>query len=175
VARNRRLYGGLIVHIGVVLAAIGITASFAFATESEFTLAQGERATFAGYDLVYEGQRTLRQPQRTVMVADLAAARDGEPLGRLTPSLNLYPGASEPIGTPSIRYGVLRDLYASVTAFDPGGEDATFRFFLNPGVTWLWVGGAVITLGGVLAAWPGRRRTTPVEPPLRQRQLAGAR
>jgi cytochrome c-type biogenesis protein CcmF len=62
-----------------------------------------------------------------------------------------------------------------VTAFDAGGQDATFRFFLNPGVTWLWIGGAVITVGGVLAAWPGRRRTSPVEPPLRERELAGAR
>jgi cytochrome c-type biogenesis protein CcmF len=175
VARNRRLYGGLVVHLGVVAAAIGITASSAFATEAEFTLARGERVSFAGYDLTYERQQVLRQPQRTVVVADVAVARNGESLGRLTPSLNLYPGASEPIGTPSIRYGALRDLYASVTAFDAGGRDATFRFFLNPGVTWLWIGGAVITVGGLLAAWPSRRKGVAVEPPLRERQLAGAR
>jgi cytochrome c-type biogenesis protein CcmF len=78
----------------------------------------------------------------------------------MTPSLNLYPGASEPIGTPSVRYGVLKDLYASVIGFDGEGEDdrATFRFFLNPGVTWLWVGGTIMALGGLLAAWPARRR-----------------
>ncbi len=175
ISRNRRLYGGLVVHLGIVAAAVGIIASSAFGTEAEFTLARGDRIAFAGFGLSYEGQRTLRQPQRTVVIADVAVARDGEPLGRLTPSLNLYPGASEPIGTPSIRYGVLRDLYASVTAFDAGGQDATFRFFLNPGVSWLWVGGAIITLGGVLAAWPSRRRGSPLERPLRERELAGAR
>jgi cytochrome c-type biogenesis protein CcmF len=88
---------------------------------------------------------------------------DGEELGRLTPSLNLYPSASEPIGTPSVRYGVLRDLYASVIAFDQDGNRATLRFFLNPGVSWLWVGGAIMILGGLLAMFPTRRRPVPPE------------
>ena len=175
VAHNRRLYGGLVVHLGVVVAAVGITASSAFARQSEVTLPRGGGVEFAGYELQYRGQRALRQPQRTVIVAHVAVSRAGRSVGRLTPSLNLYPGASEPIGTPSIKYGVLRDLYASVTAFDQGGRDATFRFFLNPGVMWLWVGGAIIAFGGILAAWPGRRRPAPLEPPVRAPELAVAR
>jgi cytochrome c-type biogenesis protein CcmF len=102
--------------------------------------------------------RTLRQPQRTVLVTDVRVNRDGRDLGGMTPSLNLYPAATEPIGTPSIRYGSLRDLYASVIGVEGAGERATFRFFLNPGVTWLWVGGGVMAAGGLLAAWPARRR-----------------
>jgi cytochrome c-type biogenesis protein CcmF len=82
----------------------------------------------------------------------------------------MYPSASEPIGTPSIHYGVLKDLYTSVIAFDENGNRATFRFFLNPGVMWLWVGLGVMALGGVLAAWPfGRRRgAVPAEPRVRE-------
>ena len=78
----------------------------------------------------------------------------------MNPSLSLYPSASEPIGTPSIRTSPLRDLYASVVGVEQEGERATFRFFLNPGVTWLWVGGAVMVLGGLLAVWPTRRQPT---------------
>src|SRR5207249_1337235 len=89
--------------------------------------------------LAVAGMRNLRQAQRQVLVAEVSASRDGRSLGRLTPSLNLCPAASEPIGTPSIRFGVLKDLYASVIGFEgDSGEQATFRFFLNPGVTWLW-------------------------------------
>ncbi|HEX8100507.1 MAG TPA: heme lyase CcmF/NrfE family subunit [Actinomycetota bacterium] len=175
VARNRRLYGGLIVHIGVVAAAAAITASSSFAKHTEVTLGRGRSAAFAGYTLTYRGERILRQPQRTVLIADVIVRSRGRALSRVTPSLNLYPGASEPIGTPSIKYGALRDLYASVTAFDARGQDATFRFFLNPGVTWLWVGGATIALGGLLAAWPSRRRTSPVLPPVKEAELAAAR
>jgi cytochrome c-type biogenesis protein CcmF len=155
---GRRRYGGLVVHVGLAVAAIGITASSTMARQTEVTLQRGATASFAGYQLRYEGMRTLRQPQRVVLVTDVRVDRDGSDLGRMVPSLNLYPSATEPIGTPSIRYGSLRDLYASVIGVDSGGEQATFRFFLNPGVSWLWAGGAVMAVGGLLAVWPGRRR-----------------
>ena len=102
-------------------------------------------------------QVLVRQPQRDVRIAELSVFRGGRSLGRLTPSMNFYPAApNDPIGTPSIDYGALKDLYSSVIGFD--GDLATFRLFLNPGVMWLWVGGAIMALGGLLAAWPGRRR-----------------
>jgi cytochrome c-type biogenesis protein CcmF len=178
--RGRRRHGGLIVHVGLALAAVAITASSTFARQVEVTLSRGQSTAFAGHLLRYDGLRTLRQPQRVVLVTDVSvvSARGGLSLGGLDPSLNLYPAASEPIGTPSIRYGPLRDLYASVIGVDQGGEQATFRFFLNPGVSWLWVGGAVMAAGGLLAAWPSRRRVVAGKPPAarrpRRRQLAGA-
>jgi cytochrome c-type biogenesis protein CcmF len=168
--RNRRLYGGLVVHVGVAVAVVGITASSAFAKQTEIRLERGQVTTFAGYELRYLGQRSLKQPHRTVFVADVAVSKDGRDLGRLTPSLNVYPSSVDPIGTPSIKYGVLRDLYSSVLGFD--AEGATFRFFLNPGVLWLWVGAAVMALGGLLAAWPSRRTPVPLPTPAEERALA---
>ncbi|MBA3552444.1 MAG: cytochrome c biogenesis protein CcsA, partial [Actinobacteria bacterium] len=172
-ARNRRLYGGLVVHVGVAIAVVGITASSSFARQTEVTLERGESAAFAGYALRYAGQRTVSQPQRLVLIADIQVSREGRDLGSVTPSLNLYPSGSEPIGTPSIRYGVLKDFYSSVLAFEDGGARATLRFFINPGVLWLWVGGAVMALGGLLAAWPGQRRAATPDPAVRDRELAG--
>jgi cytochrome c-type biogenesis protein CcmF len=174
--RSRRRHGGLLVHVGLALAAVGVTASSTLAHHADLTLSRGASATFAGYTLRYEGMRTLRQPQRTVLVTDVGVASDGHDLGRMTPSLNLYPAASEPIGTPAIRSGPLRDLYVLVVGVEQAGEQATFRFFLNPGVTWLWVGGAVMALGGLLAAWPSRRRPAPpaAVPPTRRREPAVA-
>ncbi len=168
--RNRRLYGGLIVHVGVAVAVVGITASSAFAKQTEIRLERGQVTRFAGFELRYLGQRSLKQPQRTVFVADVAVSKDGRDLGRMTPSLNVYPSSVDPIGTPSIKYGVLRDLYSSVLGFD--AEGATFRFFLNPGVLWLWVGAAVMALGGLLAAWPSRRTPVPLPAPAEERALA---
>jgi cytochrome c-type biogenesis protein CcmF len=173
--RGRRRYGGLLVHVGLALAALAITASSTLARQTDLTLSRGTVTNFAGYTLRYEGMRTLRQPQRTVLVTDVGVAKDGRDLGQLHPSLNLYPSASEPIGTPSIRTSPLRDLYASVVGVEQEGELATFRFFLNPGVTWLWVGGAVMVLGGLLAVWPARRppmAPRPAVPPARRREPA---
>ena len=170
IGRNRRLYGGLIAHVGVAVAVMGITAS-SFASQAESTLGIGQSASFAGYELRYEGQRVIKQPQRTVLVADVSVAREGRDVGTVTPSLNLYPAASEPIGTPSIRYGVIRDLYTSVIAFGADGERATFRFFMNPGVFWIWVGGTIILLGGLTALWPARKTRSTADPEPVSREL----
>jgi cytochrome c-type biogenesis protein CcmF len=158
IGRNRRFHGGLIAHLGVAVAAVAVTASSTFGAQREVTLDRGETVSFAGYVARYEGARFLEQPHRDVVVTDLAFSRNGAAVGVATPSLNLYPAASEPIGTPSVDYGVIRDLYVSVLGFEGRGQRATFRLFLNPGVTWLWVGGVLVAVGGLIAALPDRRR-----------------
>jgi cytochrome c-type biogenesis protein CcmF len=172
VARNHRLYGGLVAHVGLAVAAVAIVASATFLTQAEVTLARGHQTQFAGYTLRYQGLRTVRQPQRTVLVATVAVSRGGRSVGNVVPSLNLYPGASEPIGTPSIRYGAFSDLYASMVGFEGDGQTVTFRFFDEHGVLWLWVGGAVIAFGGLVAAWPRRRAAVLPPASADQRELA---
>ena len=82
----------------------------------------------------------------------------GSSEGVLDPRLNLYPAASQPIGSPSIHRGVVWDLYASVIGLQDNGNSATLRLFRNPGVNWLWAGGALMAFGGAAAAWPSRAR-----------------
>jgi cytochrome c-type biogenesis protein CcmF len=163
VVRDRRRVGGLVAHLGIAVAAVAVIAS-SLGSEAEVTLRPGEPAVFAGRVLRLEGIRSRVEPHRRVIVADVAVSRHGEPDGTLTPSLNLYPGASEPIGTPAIRWSFGSDLYASLVAVDGSGERATFRLYRNPGVSWLWVGGVLVVLGGTMAM--ARRSTRPtVAPP----------
>ncbi len=150
--------GGAVVHVGVAVVAVAIAASASLSTSTEVTLRQGAATSFAGYRLTFSGRRVLDEPQRRVVVADVDVGRDGRLVGALVPSINLYPGANEPVGTPSIRVGASADLYASVLSFGPRGQTATFRFYRNVGVLWLWVGGAIVALGGLLALRPRRRR-----------------
>jgi cytochrome c-type biogenesis protein CcmF len=157
------------------VAAAAITASSAFALSQEVTLERGQITSFAGYQVRYWGPRFLDQPHREVVVTDLAVSEKHRLLGVATPSLNFYPAANEPIGTPSVDYGLARDLYVSLLGFEDGGRRATFRLFLNPGVTWLWIGGAIIVLGGVIAAVPERRKRAPVPLPVPERTMAEVR
>jgi cytochrome c-type biogenesis protein CcmF len=161
VFRGRRRYAGLVVHVGLALVAAGITASTNLGQQTEVTLKTGESTVFAGRVLRYEGLRTDQQPQRIVLTAPVAVTNShGDPQGTLGPRMSLYPAASEPIGSPAIERGVVWDLYASVIALQDDGGSATFRFYRNPGVNWLWLGGLVMALGGVAAAWPVRRRVS---------------
>jgi cytochrome c-type biogenesis protein CcmF len=158
VAGNRRLYGGLVAHLGLAVIAVAITVSSSFAQVKDLSLAPGATAAFQGYDVRLDGIRTLDQTYRRVLVADLTLSRDGATVGRLHPSLNLYPGASQAIGTPSLRVGLLADVYATLSWIDPSGRQIRLQMFLNPGTLWLWIGGAIILLGGAIAGWPRRTR-----------------
>jgi len=157
--RGRRRYAGFVVHVGLALVAAGITASSTLGQQTEVTLKTGQSAVFAGHILRYEGLRTDQQAQRIVLTAPVKVTNvGGGGDGTLDPRMNLYPAASEPIGSPSIQRGIVWDLYASVISLQDDGDSATFRFYRNPGVNWLWLGGFVMALGGVAAAWPVRRR-----------------
>jgi len=172
----------MVVHLGFIVAIVAIAWSQSFRQQTEVTLRPGQTTHFAGYTLRYDGSRIVQQPFRTVFVASLAVlGPDGQPKGRLIPSLNLYPSApTELIATPSISKGTIftgfRDLYASLQSMRKKGVTATFRLFLNPGVFWLWFGGGVMVLGGIGALWPGRRSSSQ-PPPTRERvrEPVGAR
>jgi cytochrome c-type biogenesis protein CcmF len=175
--RGRRRYAGLTVHVGLALVAAGITASANLGQQSQVTLTTGQSTHFAGQLLRYDGLRTDQQPQRIVLTARVALLdADGTRVGSLDPRMNLYPAAADPIGSPAIDRGVVWDLYASVISLQDDGNSATFRFYRNPGVNWIWIGGAVMALGGATAAWPGRRKRSdepaPVSAADRRRTLA---
>lgn len=167
-SRNRRFYGGLVAHVGLVLVAIAITASSSFDRRAEMTLGLGERFRFLQYEVRLERVRDVTEPHRSAVVADLTLWEQGRRIGMLSPRMNFYPGNSDPIGTPSIRTGTpangFRDLYLSVRSFTEDRRSAAFRIQMNPGTTWLWIGGAVMALGGLLAAWPHSRPKSYAQP-----------
>ena len=161
-ARGRRRHAGLVVHMGLALVAAGIIASSSLAQQAQVTLTTGQSTVFAGQKLRYQGLHAQREPQRIVFTTTVAVMNPGGgAAGTLDPRMNLYPAATAPIGSPSIRRGIVWDLYASVISLQDNGGSATFRFYHNPGVNWLWFGGLVMALGGAAAAWPARRRRGP--------------
>ena len=164
VRRNRRLYGGLVAHLGVLAAVTGIAWSAFGDRAEEVSIREGQRVQVESYDLRFDGAVSREEPQRRVIVADLTVfdRSSGEKVVRLQPSLNFYPSSSEPIGTPSLRVGTplngMVDLYASLVSIDLADPTATVRFVVNPGIGLLWLGGLVVAFGGLVAVWPGRRR-----------------
>ena len=156
--RGRRRHAGLVVHLGLALVAAGITASYSLGQQAQVTLKTGQSTVFGGQVLRYQGLHTDQQPQRIVLTTTVSVTNSsGGTAGTLDPRMNLYPAATEPIGSPSIRRGIVWDLYASLISLQDDGGSATFRFYRNPGVNWLWFGGLVMALGGIAAAWPSRR------------------
>lgn len=162
--RNRRRYGGLVVHLGIVLIAIGITASFGFQKSREVALAPGEAVDFEGYQVRFTGLVHEEQPHRFVIGAKLDVSRDGKPLGTYVPAKNFYEGRQDPTTTVAVRERPNHDLYFILGDVARDGSTVTVRMLVNPLVMWIWIGGVVLTLGTLLAVLPERRQAYAVSP-----------
>src|SRR5712671_239377 len=162
--RNRRRYGGYIVHIGIVLLFVGFT-GMAFKTETEATLRPGESAELKGrdghvYTFTHLGISQYNALNRQVTAALLDVRRDGKPIGRLRTEKRQHVDAlGNPTFEPSTEVGIMSglrvDLYVVLAGLVNGTEQAVFRFTINPLVWWVWFGGLVLVIGGLIVLWPG--------------------
>jgi cytochrome c-type biogenesis protein CcmF len=160
-----RTNGGMVVHIGVVLVAVGLAASGSYATERELTMAVGDTAVVAGHEIGYEGTTTVEQSNKTSIRAQVSVDGDVH-----EPAINRFPASGQSIGTPSVATSFTRDVYLTLlrTPDDDAGQTVAIRVIVQPLVAWLWIGGIVMVVGTSLAAFPGRRRnpTDPVSAPV---------
>src|SRR5438309_1361411 len=164
IARNRRRYGGYIVHTGILILFVAF-AGMAFKTETQVTLRPGERATIRSpygwtYRLTHLGISQYDALNRQVTAATLEVERDGKRLGVMTTEKRQHvEGLGRPTFQPSTEVGIrsdLReDLYVVLGGVVNGTEQAVFRFTINPLVWWVWYGGVVLVLGGLVVMWPG--------------------
>jgi len=160
-----RANGGMVVHLGVVLIAVAFAASHAYGHQHEFRLAPGQSARLAGHEVTYLGSATVRHSNKTSVSARVRI--DGGPV--YAPAVQQFPFATQAIGSPSVKTGLRDDIYLTLAAppDHPGGT-AVIGVIVQPLIAWLWIGGGVIAIGTLLAAWPGRRRrpTAPVSAPV---------
>ncbi|UCF81047.1 MAG: heme lyase CcmF/NrfE family subunit [Acidobacteriota bacterium] len=157
--KNGRRYGGYIVHVGIVAIFAAITCSHAFKEEAEAVLYEGEAMQIRGYTLAYRGiESTPVNPDVTETVATLDVSRGEKQLGPMKPSVMFYTYWEQPSTEVAIRSTLVEDLYVILVSWGAGGEHATFRVFVNPLVTWLWLGVAVMVLGIVFCLLPKPRQ-----------------
>jgi cytochrome c-type biogenesis protein CcmF len=158
VRANPRLYGGLLVHVGVVCIALALAGFGAFTTKREVQLARGQSATVSGYRVTYVGSRTERSAQKTSVKVLVAIHHGDSSLGVYAPAISTFPNTSEGIGTPSVKTGLLRDVYLTVVSSPNQRGRVTIGVGINAMVVWLWIGGGVIAVGTAVALAPRLRR-----------------
>jgi cytochrome c-type biogenesis protein CcmF len=172
IGRNRRRWGGYIVHVGVVLVFTAF-AGAAFDRELITTLEPGESVTIESplgheYNLTYQGLSSARGDNLAAKTTALiAVSEDGHPVGTMTAEKRLYLTWQAPVTEVGIRSKFLEDLYLILESVsdlngaflnDPKAQRATFEIQINILVGWIWYGGLVISLGGVITMWPSRGR-----------------
>jgi cytochrome c-type biogenesis protein CcmF len=170
-----RTNGGMVVHLGVIVMAVGIIASTTYRHQNELALHQGKVVTYDGHRFEFVGLRNVRIPSKT---SDEALVKvDG---AVFAPAITSFGGALATVGTPAIDSGAFGDVY--LTFDQVGGLGTTsgsqpipnlpagsvaIGVVIEPLLAWLWAGGLLVGLGGLLALAPGSRRraTDPVSAP----------
>ncbi len=154
--RNRRRYGGYIIHLGIVLMALGIIGINMFQTTTQGTIKPGESIKLSGYTITFTSfNESDTTDNRNVARAVVTVSKGGHVLGELYPRRDYYYEAQQQVTVPGVRSTFADDLYVVLVDWQPISSDgATFKVFHNPLVMWLWVGAGVLALGTLVAAWP---------------------
>ncbi len=155
VSKNKRRYGGHIVHFGVVLIFMAFSAN-AFNSEKQVTLQPGQTAQIQNYTLRYDGLAKFPTANKQKIVATLALFKGQRQLGVLSPEKSLYTGQEQPTTDVAIRTTLKEDLYVILAGYDE--NSATFIILVNPLVIWLWIGGGIMGFGTCIVMLPARRR-----------------
>jgi cytochrome c-type biogenesis protein CcmF len=164
IARNRRRYGGYVVHLGIVVLIVGLTGSQAFATEHDIALRRGQTASVQGYKFTNLGYTNTSTPNVQETGVVLSESHGGSHLGTLNPTIGFYPASQQRLTEVALDSSPLRDVYVVLVGIDTSGL-ARLSVYINPLVIWVWVGGLIMLIGGIVAVWP---------PPRTQRQVAPA-
>jgi cytochrome c-type biogenesis protein CcmF len=158
ISRNRRRYGGYVVHAAIVLFAIGVAGSSAFDSVAEAKLAKGESMGIGDYTLEYRSLQERTGANATEIRATLGVRRGDRDLGTLQAGKNAYTIEQQVSNEVGIRSDRLtgEDLFVIAEQIDPDGS-VYFRVFVKPLVNLIWLAGLVFLVGSLITLWPDRR------------------
>jgi cytochrome c-type biogenesis protein CcmF len=158
VARNRRRYGGYIVHAAIVLLLVGAVGIGAFGATRETRLARGETMEVGAYTLRYLGSEQTRGANAVELRAGLSVSRGGDELGVVRAGKNRYLAEQQTSNEVAIRSDWLRgeDLFVIADQFNSDGS-VYLKVLVNPLVNLIWLAGLVFVAGALVTMWPDAR------------------
>ena len=153
-SRNRRRYGGYLVHIGVILMSLGIIGTRLHTVESEEVLSFGRPVEVEGYTLVYEDLERSATDEYIRTTATVSVYNEGTYVLSLRPWTDSYVSYEQTVATPALRSILREDLYLVLAGWSSDGASITLKVVVNPLASFLWLGGLIFMAGGAVAFWP---------------------
>ena len=158
-----RANGGMVVHLGVILVALALVTSSAYTESTVLSLEIGEEVEWSGHTFELLEVFPESDARSDAVRADVRL--DGGQA--YAPAFTTYLQTGETLPTPSVRTGLTHDVYLTIAGTNipaVGATEVDIEVFKKPLILWLWVGGLLMAVGTVLAAFPGKRRRNPLDP-----------
>ena len=156
--RQNRRYGGFVVHLGILVIALGVAGSQAWSVQTETTLEKGQSVELAGYRVRFDGLSAAEESNHFKVTGAFTMTAGRSSSAELRPARKFYPQEQTPIAAVDYRLGWVEDVYLVLGDFARDGSQATVKLQVNRLVSWLWIGGLVLTLGAALAILPDHRK-----------------
>jgi cytochrome c-type biogenesis protein CcmF len=160
VGRDRRRYGGYLVHLGVVVIGVGVIGVELFQQETQIRLESGQSLRLGSYEMVFQNVRQYPGPDDLILTeATVDVYDNGRFIKTLHPRNELYTRTQQPMTIPDARSTISEDFYVLIINWEATSANAaTFRVYLNPLINWIWAGGIIFVLGTLIAAWPASEK-----------------
>ena len=160
VSRNRRRYGGYLIHLGVIMIALAFIGDAFFKQETQGTLSAGQRLSIGDYALQFN---TLREypgsDGRDVVEATTTLYQGDQPIGQLQPRRDFFITQNQPSTIAAVYSTLSADVYVLLVGWEEIGlNNSTFKIYINPLINWAWIGGVVMIVGTLIAVWPASKR-----------------
>lgn len=180
IGRNRRRYGGYLIHLGVILIGLGFIGDSFFKSETQGTVGLGESLRIGAYELRFDNLTMYPGSDgREVLEASISLFKDGKYIKELNPRRDYFVVQRQPVTVPGVYSTLSEDVYVLLVGWEEIGlESSTFKIYVNPLINWTWIGGVILVLGAFVALWPAglaqARRSYVIEPrPLQPRYGTG--
>jgi cytochrome c-type biogenesis protein CcmF len=165
---NGPRYGGFLVHLGIIIMAVGIVGAMSFSTRSEnVTLIQGQSFTSQGYTLTYEGLTPQGSGSQMKVVANLKLSQGDKVLAELHPEEDYSASRQNWVVETAKRSNLAKDLWVALEGWEKVSTDGTqiayFTVQVTPLLVWIWIGGIIVLLGGLTAFYAPQRKETAEE------------
>lgn len=154
--RHSNRYIGYLIHIGVLVMTVSITASMAHKTEKEFSLSKDESFSVGRFNLKLNNVSPRSTENFHAVFADVSVttSKDNQPYAELKPEMRAYTRNNENTSEVALKMGLREDLYLVLAGINEDGSRASFKLFINPLQIWLWLGTLVVVFGTVLLIIP---------------------
>jgi cytochrome c-type biogenesis protein CcmF len=157
VNHNRRKFGAYVAHAAFLIIVLGVVGSHTGNYSVVKTFRVGQTEAVGPYRVTFQGLETVPHGTYETTRAALVVNGGGLQQVSLTPGLEFFPGSSQPVAHVAIQGGWMQDLYTVLVGYSPGGTTANVEFFVNPMVSWIWIGMYIIVLGSLLTLLGGGR------------------
>jgi len=156
-SQSRSYYGMQLAHLGVAVAVVGVALVSYYTEHRDLRMQPGDTLTFRDYTFVFEGSRHVEGPNFTADQGQIQILYKGQPYAQMHPQKRLYTARGMVMTEAAINPGFTRDLYVALGEPLANGAWAV-RMQYKPYVRWIWLGGLLMTAGGLLAASDPRYR-----------------